>query len=136
MELMVVVAIISIIASIAYPSYMDYVVRTKRVASTSFLMQIADRQQQFFMDNKRYAADFASLGFADEVMMLSDDGAVVGAADSKRIYQVSFDNLSATTYTLVATPQLGQLKRDTECGILTLNQAGTKAHSGAGDNCW
>ena len=62
MELMIVVAIISIIAAISYPSYEQFIVRAKRSAGTSMLMQVADRQQQYFMDNKRYAASLTNLG--------------------------------------------------------------------------
>ena len=48
-ELLIVVAIIALISVIAYPSYMNYVVNTKRNAATNTLLQIADRQQQFFL---------------------------------------------------------------------------------------
>ena len=49
MELLIVVAIISIISAVAYPSYTQFVTRSKRTAGATALMQIADRQQQFFM---------------------------------------------------------------------------------------
>jgi len=74
MELMIVVAIISMIAAFAYPSYTQYVVSTKRTAATSTLLQIADRQQQFFMDNKSYTGDLTNLGFAASPLYVSDDG--------------------------------------------------------------
>ena len=53
LELLIVVAIVAMISAFAYPSYMTYVVNTKRTAATTTLMRIADRQQQFFMDNKQ-----------------------------------------------------------------------------------
>jgi type IV pilus assembly protein PilE len=62
-ELMVVVAIIAIISAIAYPSYDRYVAKGKRSVAQNALLQVADRQQQFFMDNKRYAADLTNLGY-------------------------------------------------------------------------
>ena len=46
MELLIVVAIISIIAAVSYPSYEQFVVRAKRRAGTSMLLQIADLQQK------------------------------------------------------------------------------------------
>ena len=61
LELMIVLVIIAIMASFAYPSYQQYIVNTKRTAATSTLLRVADRQQQFFMDNKRYAADLTTL---------------------------------------------------------------------------
>ncbi|MDH3550031.1 MAG: prepilin-type N-terminal cleavage/methylation domain-containing protein, partial [Gammaproteobacteria bacterium] len=62
-ELMIVVAIIAIISAFAYPSYDRYVIKTKRSVAQNALLQVADRQQQFFMDNKRFAADITNLGF-------------------------------------------------------------------------
>lgn len=136
LELMIVVAIIAIISAFAFPSYMEYVVNTKRTAATSALLQIADRQQQFFMDNKTYAANLTDLGLAAHPMFLSDDGRSVAAGDDDVTYLVTLAGVSATTYTAIAAPMAGQLKRDTECGTMVLNQAGTKDALGGGDDCW
>ena len=43
LELLVVVAIVAIVTAFAFPSYMEYVVSTKRTVATSALLQIADR---------------------------------------------------------------------------------------------
>ena len=79
LELMIVVAIVAMIAAFAYPSYTQYIVNTKRTAATATLLQIADRQQQFFMDNKRYTADLTDLGLAASPLFISDDGNSVPA---------------------------------------------------------
>ena len=134
LELMIVVAIVALLTSIAYPSYMRYVVSSKRTAATSALLRIADRQQQFFMDNKSYANDLTDLGFDANPYVIADDGTSSGSGDS--VYSISLSNVTATTYTLTAAPLYGQLTRDTACGSLTLNQIGDKGSSGGGDNCW
>jgi type IV pilus assembly protein PilE len=136
LELMIVVAIVAIISAFAFPSYMEYVVNTKRTAATSALLQIADRQQQFFMDNKTYTADLTDLGLAANPLFLSDDGSSVAAGDDDVVYLLTLANVTATTYTAIAAPMAGQLKRDAECGTMTLNQAGTKDALGGGDDCW
>lgn len=136
LELMIVVAIVSIIATFAYPSYTQYVVNTKRTAATSTLLQIADRQQQFFMDNKRYANDLTDLGFSANPLFVSSDGMPAAAGDTDTVYVFGLANVAATTYTAVAAPLAGQLKRDTDCGTLTLNQAGAQGATGAADDCW
>ena len=136
LELLIVVAIIAIISSFAYPSYMRYVVSTKRTAATSALLQIADRQQQFFMDNKAYTADLTDLGFAANPYVIADDGTAAAAGDSDATYSISLSNVAATTYTITAAPLQGQLKRDTYCGSMILNQAGNRSSSGGGDDCW
>ena len=135
-ELLIVVTIIAIIASVAYPSYTQFVVRTKRAVATAMLMQIADRQQQYFMDNKRYAVTLTSLGYANDSIMIDEEGAIVPTADDGRVYNVQISASNIVTYELTATPQLHQAAKDSECGSLTLTHTGEKGQSGSGDNCW
>jgi type IV pilus assembly protein PilE len=137
-ELLIVIVIISVIASFAYPSYQNYVVETKRTAASSILLQVADRQQQFFMDNKRFANDLTALGFANNPLVISEDGSVVADAAARgSTYSVSLSNVAATTFTITAAPLHAQATRDTKCGSLTLNQAQLKGSSGGGGNdCW
>lgn len=134
-ELMVVAAIIAIISAFAYPSYERYVVAAKRTVAQNALLQVADRQQQFFMDNKRFAADLTNLGFNANPFIVDDDGAATVAGDADAVYSLSLTNVTATTWTATAAPLNAQLSRDTNCGSLTLTQAGTKASS-AGGECW
>jgi type IV pilus assembly protein PilE len=136
LELMIVVVIIAIISAFAYPSYTQFILRAKRTAGTSMLLQIADRQQQFFMDNKRFAANLTRLGYAANTVMVDEEGAVVADASADRIYNISVSASTATTYTLTAAPQLVQASKDTKCGSLTLSNAGAKGHGGTGGECW
>lgn len=135
-ELMIVVAIIALISAFAYPSYVNYVVNTKRTAATTTLLQIADRQQQFFMDNKSFANDLTALGFAANPLIVDDQGKSTAAGDTAAAYSVSLSNVAATTYTITAAPLNQQLSRDTKCGSLTLNQSGNQGASGGSDDCW
>ena len=136
LELMIVVAIIAIISAIAYPSYMEFVVTAKRTTASSALLQVADKQQQFFMDNKSYTNDLTNLGFAANPLIINDDGDSVASGDSASIYSISLSNVTATTYTATAAPQKSQADRDTECASFTMTQAGAKGHTGTGDDCW
>jgi len=136
MELMIVVVILAIIVGYAYPSYTQFVVRAKRTAGKSMLLQVADRQQQFFMSNKRYATTFTELGYPAATFMITDDGTICAAGDADRVYNISLSNSSAVTYTVNALPQLNQAAKDTSCGSLTLTHTGLKGNSGGGNNCW
>ncbi len=135
-ELMIVVAIVALISAIAYPSYMNYVVNTKRTAATATLLRIADRQQQFFMDNKRYADDLTDLGFPANPLVVDDQGQSTAAGDTNAAYSVSLSGVAATTYTITAAPLNQQLKRDTKCGSLTLDNLGAQGASTGYDDCW
>ncbi len=135
-ELMIVIVIIAIIASAAYPLYTQHVVRAKRSVGTTMLLQVADRQQQYFMDHKRYASSLESLGFTSNPFMMNDQGALVADSDPNRIYGISLSDTTATTYTATAEPQENQADKDTQCASLTLTHAGEKGQSGSGTKCW
>ncbi|MFZ9052024.1 MAG: type IV pilin protein [Woeseiaceae bacterium] len=136
LELLIVVTIVAIISAFAYPSYMEHVVSAKRTVAASALLQVADRQQQFFMDNKQYANDLTDLGLAANPLVVSDDGMPAEAGDGDSVYSISLSNVTATTYTVTAAPLHGQLSRDTACGSLSITQAGVKGSSAGGDDCW
>ncbi len=61
-ELMMTVAIVGILVAVAYPSYQNYLLTGRRGAAQAFLLQAAQRQQQYFLDNRSFAADFTALG--------------------------------------------------------------------------
>jgi type IV pilus assembly protein PilE len=61
-EIMITVAIVGILAAVAYPSYQDYIARGQVSAAQQFVMDIGQRNEQFILDNRSYAANFAALG--------------------------------------------------------------------------
>ena len=63
-ELMITAAIVAILASVALPSYQQYVIRSNRAAAQAEMMDIANRQQQFFLANRSYATTLAALGYS------------------------------------------------------------------------
>lgn len=54
-ELMITVVIVAILVSVALPSYQDYVRRGVRSAGQQVLADIAQRQEQYFLDARQYA---------------------------------------------------------------------------------
>ncbi len=135
-ELMIAVAIFGLLASIAYPSYVQYVVRANRAVAKTVLLQVAERQEQYFADNKQYTADLTQLGYAADPFTVDDQGTTVSATDDRRIYAVDLSNTSATTFTVEAQPQLVQAQRDTDCKTLTLSHLDQRGQTGSGSNCW
>jgi len=136
LELMVTVAIVGILGAIAYPSYTQYITRTDRAVGKSLLLQVADRQEQFFADNKRYTTDLTQIGYVANGFMINDQGAYVVDSDARRLYQITLTNASATGFTVNAIPQLIQATRDTGCLTLTLTNKGLRGQTGASTTCW
>ena len=136
-ELMIVVVIIALLAAVGYPSYTDYVTRSHRQAGKNLVYAIADRQEQFFQDNKQYAPNLTSLGFAADTIGIARDGQPTTAGDADRTYVLDITNPGALTYTVRAVPQLVQAANDgAKCGTLTLTHMGERDKTGTWDRCW
>jgi len=54
-ELMIVLVIAAILAAVAVPSYRDSVIKSNRRAAQAAMMDIVNRQQQFFVANRTFA---------------------------------------------------------------------------------
>ncbi len=61
-ELMIAIAIVAILAIIAIPAYTSQLVRGRRSSAEAVLLDIAQRQQQYFLDSRAYAPDWMTLG--------------------------------------------------------------------------
>jgi type IV pilus assembly protein PilE len=61
-ELMIAVAVVAILAMIALPTYTAQMVKGRRSSAEAVLLDIAQRQQQYFLDSRAYAPDVATLG--------------------------------------------------------------------------
>ena len=65
-ELMIVVVILAIIGTLAYPTYQGHATRARYADAKVMLLQIMQRQREFFTDNNTYTTDLvADLGYAD-----------------------------------------------------------------------
>ena len=53
-ELMVTVAVIGVLAAFTYPNYSQYVNRGHRANGQQFLMEMAQRQEQYLIDSRQY----------------------------------------------------------------------------------
>lgn len=122
-ELMIVVVIVAILAAIAMPSYQNYIRKGRRAAAEGYLMELAQRQQQYFIDNRAFAGDAPTLGYATTPSEVAPYYTVTVTPDAG----------PPPTYALKATATGDQTKDS--CGNLTINSAGTKSSS-AGTNCW
>ncbi|MEP7083153.1 MAG: prepilin-type N-terminal cleavage/methylation domain-containing protein [Betaproteobacteria bacterium] len=61
-EMLIAVAVLALLATIAYPGYVGFKVRANRAAAQAFILDLASRQQLYFLDARSYAATLAQLG--------------------------------------------------------------------------
>lgn len=137
-ELMIVVAVIAIIAAIGYPSYINSIVKTKRAAAEGCVSQYAGYMERFYTQNLSYdqnaPGNTAPIAVGNPSPVTLD---CAGPRNSGADYVFSVTAPTASTYTVTATPKGAQLSRDTACGALSIDQAGTKSASGTmGAACW
>jgi type IV pilus assembly protein PilE len=135
-ELMIVVAIITVLAAVGYPSYTNYITRAQRQVAKNTIMQIADRQEQFFLDNRAYAPNLAALGFNAPVIGINRNSQISSNADANNTYLVVIGAATATSFTINAVPVYVQATRDTDCGALFLTNTGIRGQTGTSTNCW
>lgn len=117
-ELLITVALVAILTAIAYPSYQAYIKRSHRSSAQSLMMDLANREQQYLLDNRAFLG-----GGASAVTTLLS-GAV--PAEVSRFYDVT---ITATlgpppTYEVKATPRTGTVMAGE--APFTLDQDGTR----------
>jgi type IV pilus assembly protein PilE len=136
MELMITVAIVGILASVAYPSYITHIIKTKRNAAESFMMTVANRQEQTMLNARSYFAIATGTAAEWTAAKLTLPAEVSG----NYTVTVAADNTATPpTFTVTATPSGTQAAKDTKCGTLTLDQTGTRTKSGTAasySDCW
>lgn len=130
-ELMVVVALVGLLAAIAYPSYQDFIRRGHRSQAISVLNENAQFLERNFTQANRYDQDSAG-----NAIILPFN---VSPKEGQATYGIALDpgTLTATTYSLVATPRAGSIMQTDPCGVLTLNNLGQKGVGGLDvATCW
>lgn len=123
LELMIVVVIVGIMAAIAYPAYQDFVNRAKRNEAKAILLEIAQNEERFYLQNSTYGT-LSQLGYTGDTIT-TDTGA----------YQVTIaPPPDASNFRAVATYQLG----GSEAGkCLTMDIDGRGAQTSLPDTtCW
>ena len=150
-EMMITVAIIGILAAVAYPSYQGYIHRANRSAAQSFMMGIANKQQQYLLDARRFGASSVAEIAASPPTTLTELNLVIPSDVSKNYKVTAICTMPAAAgsctaavgapnYIITATPISGQLANDPKygnCGALTVNAAGAKGQAGGTlAECW
>jgi type IV pilus assembly protein PilE len=115
-ELIIVVAIIGILVAIAFPSYQNHLRKGRRAQAESFLMEVANSQQQYILDARSYAPDLATLG-------------KTAPTDVSNFYNMRVVTVATPpSFSLSATPIVGSVQEPD--GVLTIDSSGAKSRAG------
>ena len=126
-ELMITVAVLGVLAAVAFPSYQQYIERSRRTDGKAALLRTAQWLERAasvsgsYLDGAGAARDLSAAGLAS-----SEAGH----------YAISYSGVpTATAFTLQAQPNNWT---DSLCGTLTVTQGGVKGESGTATvaDCW
>ena len=119
-ELMISVAIVGIIASIAYPSYQNSIQKSHRSGGQAALLNLVNVMERRFTE-KNYYDDPAGID-------------PLPIPNPTPYYAITINPVTATTYTLQATPIAGTGQESDPCGTLQIDNFGNKIAATTG--CW
>jgi type IV pilus assembly protein PilE len=118
-ELMIVVAIVGILSAIALPAYTSAMRKNNRAAAESYLADVAQRQQQYLLDQRGYASDVT-------VLRVPTPTTVTAYYTIKIVVAAG----PPPSFTASATP-IGSQAGDLSGAVLTITNTGAKGPSGA-----
>ena len=121
LELLIVMVIVGIMAAVAYPSYRDYITRAKRTEAKTLLLEIAQNQERFYLQNNRYG-DMGELGYSDPKI-----------TDSQS-YSVTITANDANNFSATATYQNTDAEAS-KCDTFSIDGRGNKTSAPYTD-CW
>jgi len=116
-EALITAAILAILAAIAIPSYRDQVLKAHRAEAQVLLLDVAARQEHFYLDHKTYTADMTQLGFSSDPIIAPKGHYAVDSAAGPT-------GDIGTSFVATATRRGGQTA-DTACGDFTVDSTGT-----------
>ena len=138
-ELMIVVVVIAVLSAIAIPSYKNYVLRSKRAAARTAILNMAQQQERYFTQNNTYLA--VTSGGSPPAGWVN----YVGDTYASRYYDLTVGVTAGSTtvaaaYTITAATISGGWA-DPECGSLSLTSTGVQGYTPASSAtpisiCW
>ena len=147
LELMITVAVIAILASVAYPSYTEYVAKSRRATTIGLLQQSQQWMERFYTENYRYDQNTAGTLVTEASQFPAWFSVSPKPGDGGAVYDIAVTAGTRDSYTVTATRKAGTNKANDRCGNYTLDQYGRKklttydsakfsTHAKALEYCW
>lgn len=149
LELMITVAVIAILAAVAYPSYSEYVAKSRRATTAGLLLQSQQWMERFYTENYRYDQNTAGTLVTDASQFPAWFSVSPRPGDGNPVYTITVRTPPRTrdVYTVEATRKPGTTMANDRCGDYTLDQYGRKllknydtakftTHAKALEYCW
>jgi len=114
---MITIVIIGILVGVALPGYQNSVRKSHRSAAQAEMLDIANREQQYFLANRSYTATLSNLGYS-----------VPTEVAARYTCTVSVTTTGLPTFTVSCAPS--SLQSASGFSTLTLNSTGAKAPAG------
>jgi type IV pilus assembly protein PilE len=122
-EAMAVLAVAGVLAAVAMPTYLNQIVRSRRVDATTALQRLQWSQERFRRDTGAYA------------LRLDQLRNVAAGRSEAGLYRLELHSLGPDAYEAVAVAQAEQA-RDLECPTLTLRVDGLVSDRQPAGRCW
>lgn len=139
LEVLIVLAIGMVLAAFSYPSYSQFVIRSKRVEGQAALLQLMQQQERYFSANNRYTAFSSASSDPAERQFKWWSGESAAASAYEIEAKACEDESIENCVQLVATPGTARVDahyKDDECGKLILTSTGLRLATGPGARCW
>ena len=146
-ELMITVAIIGILASVAYPSYREYVNKSRRVQAKTTLVAAQQWMERFYTENFRYDKNSANVAVTDARQFPSRFSVSPPPGEGSAMYTITVTVTDGVrdVFTVNAVRKAGSAMANDRCGDLSIdhlnrrivtNHYGFGSDAAALDYCW
>ena len=144
-ELMIVVAVIGVLAALAYPSYKEYIAKSRRAEAKAVLLSGQQWMERFYTENFRYDKNSAGTVVTDASQFPSRFTVSPVPGQGAAVYDIAVVVTDRDAYSVTATPKSGTAMAQDRCGTYKLDHLGRKdltnysgfaSKSAAIDACW
>jgi type IV pilus assembly protein PilE len=136
LEMMVALVVAGILFFVALPTYQQAVFKSTRTAARATLLEVIARQEQYFVNYKRYASDLAALGLPQPYHVDNQGGA---SSPANAAYRISLE-LTQGHYSGALAAPVNSQAGDRNCMAFSLSRLGVRAVSGTASarpgECW